>query len=121
MAGCEAAVEVVEPGTAASDAARLMRLLDYALPEELIAQRPAEHRDGARLLVHRRDGHDSAPRSASSWASAAWAVRVQEVRAAHAARAIRAIPALVPTVTNAPAATPWWTVAGYASGCDRDR
>ena len=30
--------------------------LDYALPEELIAQRPAEHRDGSRLLVHRRDG-----------------------------------------------------------------
>jgi S-adenosylmethionine:tRNA ribosyltransferase-isomerase len=30
--------------------------LDYALPDELIAQRPAEHRDGARLLVHRRDG-----------------------------------------------------------------
>ena len=30
--------------------------LDYALPEELIAQRPAEHRDGARLLVYRRDG-----------------------------------------------------------------
>ncbi len=27
--------------------------LDYALPEELIAQRPAEHRDGSRLLVHR--------------------------------------------------------------------
>ena len=30
--------------------------LDYALPEDLIAQRPAEHRDGSRLLVHRRDG-----------------------------------------------------------------
>jgi S-adenosylmethionine:tRNA ribosyltransferase-isomerase len=30
--------------------------LDYALPEDLIAQRPAGRRDHSRLLVHRRDG-----------------------------------------------------------------
>jgi S-adenosylmethionine:tRNA ribosyltransferase-isomerase len=30
--------------------------LDYALPEELIAQRPAKRRDQSRLLVHRPDG-----------------------------------------------------------------
>jgi S-adenosylmethionine:tRNA ribosyltransferase-isomerase len=30
--------------------------LDYTLPEDLIAQRPAGRRDDSRLLVHRRDG-----------------------------------------------------------------
>jgi S-adenosylmethionine:tRNA ribosyltransferase-isomerase len=35
----------------ASDAARLMRLLDYELPEELIAQHPAAKREDSRLLV----------------------------------------------------------------------
>jgi S-adenosylmethionine:tRNA ribosyltransferase-isomerase len=36
---------------AETDAARLMRLLDYALPGELIAQHPAARREDARLLV----------------------------------------------------------------------
>ena len=40
-----------EPTTSASDAARLMRLLDYELPEELIAQHPAAKREDSRLLV----------------------------------------------------------------------
>jgi len=35
----------------ASDAARLMRLLDYELPEALIAQHPAAKREDSRLLV----------------------------------------------------------------------
>lgn len=46
-----------KPGAAAateSDAARLMRLLDYALPGELIAQHPAARREDARLLVVER-------------------------------------------------------------------
>jgi S-adenosylmethionine:tRNA ribosyltransferase-isomerase len=34
-----------------SEAARLMRLLDYELPEELIAQHPAARREDARLLL----------------------------------------------------------------------
>jgi S-adenosylmethionine:tRNA ribosyltransferase-isomerase len=34
-----------------SDAARLMRLLDYELPEPLIAQHPAARREDSRLLV----------------------------------------------------------------------
>ena len=40
-----------EPSTSTSDAARLMRLLDYELPEELIAQHPAAKREESRLLV----------------------------------------------------------------------
>ena len=43
-----------EPAASASDAARLLRLLDYALPEELIAQHPAARREEARLLVVER-------------------------------------------------------------------
>src|ERR1051325_2572640 len=42
---------------AETDAARLMRLLDYALPGELIAQHPAARREDARLLgVDRASG-----------------------------------------------------------------
>ena len=37
-----------------SDAARLMRLLDYELPEELVAQHPAARREDSRLLVVER-------------------------------------------------------------------
>ena len=37
-----------------SDAARLMRLLDYELPEELVAQYPAARREDSRLLVVER-------------------------------------------------------------------
>ena len=43
-----------EPGVPTSDAARLLRLLDYELPEELIAQHPAARREDARLLVSDR-------------------------------------------------------------------
>jgi S-adenosylmethionine:tRNA ribosyltransferase-isomerase len=32
-----------------------INLFNYTLPEELIAQRPAEYRDGSRLLVYHRD------------------------------------------------------------------
>ena len=41
------------PGAAGgeSEAARLMRLLDYELPEDLIAQHPATRREDSRLLV----------------------------------------------------------------------
>jgi len=39
---------------ATTDAAQLMRLLDYELPEELIAQHPATRREDSRLLVVER-------------------------------------------------------------------
>lgn len=39
---------------AAPDAARLLALLDYALPEELVAQHPAARREDSRLLVVER-------------------------------------------------------------------
>lgn len=39
------------PDAPAADAARLMRLLDYELPVELIAQHPAARREDSRLLV----------------------------------------------------------------------
>jgi S-adenosylmethionine:tRNA ribosyltransferase-isomerase len=42
---------VPERSAPVSDAARLMRLLDYALPEALIAQHPAAKREDSRLLV----------------------------------------------------------------------
>ena len=40
-----------KPAPAMSDATRLMQLLDYELPAELIAQHPATRREDARLLV----------------------------------------------------------------------
>ncbi len=39
------------PGPGESEATRLMRVLDYELPEALVAQHPATRREDARLLV----------------------------------------------------------------------
>ncbi len=43
-------------GSAASDPRRLLALLDYELPEPLIAQHPAARREDSRLLIVEREG-----------------------------------------------------------------
>jgi S-adenosylmethionine:tRNA ribosyltransferase-isomerase len=45
---------VAGPGVPAAEAARLLRVLDYELPAELIAQHPAARREDSRLLVVER-------------------------------------------------------------------
>ncbi len=73
---------MVEPG-ASSDAARLLQLLDYELPEELIAQHPAARREDARLLVvDRASGEMTDARFAEigRWLTTGDALAVNETR-----------------------------------------
>jgi len=74
---------VAEPGGPAAEAARLLRLLDYELPEELIAQHPAARREDARLLVvDRASGRLTDARFADvgRWLAAGDALVVNETR-----------------------------------------
>ncbi len=73
---------MLEP-SAATEAARLLKLLDYGLPEELIAQHPAARREDARLLVVNRasglltDAHFA---EIGRWLAAGDALVVNETR-----------------------------------------
>lgn len=70
-------------GTGETEATRLMRVLDYELPEELVAQHPAARREDARLLVlDRATGHitDSRFADLGSWLQPGDTLVVNETR-----------------------------------------